>query len=372
MVVLSAVPWYPQPARIQQIVSRLPQTRVLYFDPPPQERPKKKKAGGAEGEQSDAILQAGEFITILPLPAVPPGETRRAFRRQGRKLARFIRRAMAKYEFQEDSVIWCCAPAAADILPHIPHGPVIYDASYDNMLRDAGSGLLKALERELCARADLILVPAEEKKAALDAASRPVRLLPGGANFNLFSTAGKEDLPFPDELFAVKNPIIGYIGGIDAGTDLTYIEAAARLHPEWSFVLVGPVSETADAKPVENLPNVHMLGFRPHKLLPRYLSRFDVCVNPARYREDSASPLKLYEYLATGKPIVSTPHPRQVLDYTEVIYIAGTHNEFTDCCAKAILERDAWRKRQRVAYGKAASWDARVQELLRILTEAGI
>lgn len=374
MVVLSSVPWYPQPTRIQQILSRLPHYRILYCEPPPIGKPPTKGKGASE--PGDTALRVGDFITLMPMPPISPhaAVSKGAARRAGKKLGKAVARAMRENGIDDNAIVWCCAPGAADILPHFPHGSVIYDAGCHEALSGGteSPAFLKDLEEELILSADLILAPSEDSRITLAQSGRPVRLLPGGAHFTLFHSVCEEDLPFPDELFAVQNPIIGYVGGIDAGTDLTYIEAAARMHPEWSFVLVGMVSDDAELEPVEKLSNVHMLGFRPHKLLPRYIARFDVCVSLSRYKEGSASPLKLYEYLATGKPIVSTPHPRQVMDYMDVVYIAGTHNEFSECCRKAITEHDAWRTRQRIAYGKAASWDARVAELERIMAEQGI
>ncbi|MCL2004399.1 MAG: glycosyltransferase [Oscillospiraceae bacterium] len=214
-------------------------------------------------------------------------------------------------------------------------------------------------------RADLILVSPAAHAAQMQTLGKPVLPLPEGVDFEAFHSVMERNLPFPSDLFTVKNPIIGQTGPIDADANLPYIETAARAHPEWAFVFVGPVR--AELSSWEGLPNIHLLGEKPRNHLPAYISRFDVCVNTAK-SEDS-SPVRLYEYLAAGKPIVSTPHPAQVLDYTEAVYLAGTPEEFIACCKKAIGERDAWKARRRVEYGRAASWDARAAELERVLKE---
>jgi glycosyltransferase involved in cell wall biosynthesis len=215
------------------------------------------------------------------------------------------------------------------------------------------------------ARACLILVSPSAHAERLQALGKPVRPLPEGADFGLFYGVAERNLPFPDDLFTVKNPIIGHIGPVGPGDNLAIVEAAAEARPEWAFVFVGPV--LADAGAWNKLPNIHLLGEKPHSHLPAYISRFDVCINIAKHAD--ASPVKLYEYLASGKPIVSTPHPAQVLDYTEAVYLAGTAEEFAACCKKAIGERDAWKVRRRVEYGRAAGWDARAAEMERFIKE---
>jgi glycosyltransferase involved in cell wall biosynthesis len=213
--------------------------------------------------------------------------------------------------------------------------------------------------------AGLILVSPASYAERMQIPGKPVLPLPEGADFEAFNSAAERNLPFPDDLFTVKNPIIGMTGPLGADANLPYIEAAAGAHPEWAFVFAGPV--LTDLSAWGKFPNIHLLGEKPQAHLPAYVSRFDVCINIAKSEE--ASPVRLYEYLATGKPVVSAPHPAQVLDYTEAVYLAGTPDEFIALCKKAIAERDAWKKRRRVEYGRAASWDARAAGLERIIRE---
>ena len=192
--------------------------------------------------------------------------------------------------------------------------------------------------------------------------SLPVRPLPCGVDFEAFNSAAERNLPFPDDLFNIKNPIIGHFGELDGNANLQTIKKAAEAHPEWSFVFLNHLSG-----PYELPSNVYFVGEKPKAHLPAYISRFDVCINIAN--SSLASPENLYQYLASGKPIVSSPHPAQALDYADAIYLAGTPEEFIALCKRAIGERDAWKVRRRVEYGRAASWDARAAELERLLKE---
>ena len=120
--------------------------------------------------------------------------------------------------------------------------------------------------------------------------------------------------------------------------------------------------------------NIHFLGMKKYDELPAYLRCFDVCLNVFRDGELSrdVSPLKFYEYLATGKPIVSTPQPVQVLDYADAVCIAEHGEDFAEKCEEAMNEPDDTKAKKRIEYARACSWDARVREMERILKENGI
>jgi glycosyltransferase involved in cell wall biosynthesis len=210
--------------------------------------------------------------------------------------------------------------------------------------------------------------------AAEHAQALPVRPLPCGVDFEAFNSSAERNLPFPDDLFNIKNPIIGHFGCLDGNANLQIIKKAAEAHPEWSFVFVGSVLtelSSLHSSSLNGIPgNVHVLGEKPRHHLPAYISRFDVCVNIAN--SSLASAENLYQYLASGKPVVSLPHPAQALDYADAIYLAGTPEEFISLCKKALGERDAWKVRRRVEYGRAASWDARAAELERTIKELSV
>jgi glycosyltransferase involved in cell wall biosynthesis len=220
--------------------------------------------------------------------------------------------------------------------------------------------LVKAAERAL-----LILVSPAHLASSVQVFGKPVAPLPCGVDFAAFHGAAERNLPFPDDLFNVRNPIIGHIGTLDASSNLTVVEKAAEANPERAFVFIGRVD--TDLSSWEKYSNIHILGEKPESHLPVYISRFDVCISITL--DENASPENLYRYLATGNPIVSTPHPVQALDYTEAVYLAGTPDEFIAFTTKAIAERDAWKKRRRVEYGRAASWDARAAELEKTIKE---
>jgi glycosyltransferase involved in cell wall biosynthesis len=144
--------------------------------------------------------------------------------------------------------------------------------------------------------------------------------------------------------------------------DVDLIAELARRRRDWTFVLVGPVrTELGD---LARLPNVRIIGERAYADLPRYLKRFDVCLNP--YKNDGvargASPLKLYEYLASGKPVVSTDMPEARL-FPEVVDIARTPDEFIIKIDRAIRIKDHNRRERQCEIAKENGWDSRFAQV---------
>jgi len=126
-----------------------------------------------------------------------------------------------------------------------------------------------------------------------------------------------------------------------------------------------------DTSSIEKYSNVEFVGLLPQEELPGRLKDFDVCLNLFRNDDLSqdVSPLKFYEYLATGKPVVSTPVPLQVLDYKDCIYIADGATDFVSKCKEALAESpDSEKRQKRLDEAKKCSWDERVKTMRSILT----
>jgi hypothetical protein len=150
--------------------------------------------------------------------------------------------------------------------------------------------------------------------------------------------------------------------------DLDMIGALARARPHWSFALVG--KSNTDLRPVQGLPNQHLIGQRPYEALPGYCRGFDVGLIPFRMNELTlrVNPLKLREYLAAGLPVVSTPLP-EVVRYQDVVHIATNKEAFLREIEAALKERSRERDRGRVELMRSEGWEARVAEMSRLIGE---
>ena len=378
VVCVSTSPWYPIPTRKQQVMRRLKDVEVLYFDPPVSFlAPLKDKAAK---EKLKAYRKAGEQvkdnITVYATPPVLPffNKFRLINKLNQRRLARFIRRKMKAHGF-EDTVLWCYSPTSADLAPRVPHAALVYDcvdrhSAYGGLMNPA---VVDKMEEDLAAQADQVFATADALARRLRESNTTAQCIPNGAEYEHFAQA-RTPQPCPKDIADLPRPILGFVGALQECIEYSYLYAAAQAHPEWSFVLIGAEKPGADLKALKTCPNVHMLGLRPHDQLPQYIAQFSLCLNlfADNALSRDVSPLKFYEYLATGKPVVSTPQPQQVLQFSDAIEIAGTEEDFIAACERAIHDNDPAREALRAEYGRKSSWDSRVEQIESVLRSHAI
>jgi len=258
-------------------------------------------------------------------------------------LRAFPRRALACYDWTDD---W----AAFDILPVEDPAEII--ALNDHILRQVD--LVFAVSAELERRAAAVNTHTHRAPNATD----PEKL--GGA---------ATDGPVAPELAGLPRPIIGYVGQVADKMDYDLIGQVARARPAWSFVFVGPVwsSKRERVAALNSLSNVHFLGARPFDQLISYLRGFDVCTLPHAISPltRSMDPIKLYDYLATGKPVVSTP-VAGVERFADVVRIADGPAAFVAALEAALGENGALTGR-RLAYAQDNTWRTRADQMWRVI-----
>ena len=258
---------------------------------------------------------------------------------------------------------------------HPPDTPVVYDWIDDLSVFPQERSLLDRNHRAALKEATVFASVAR----TLDAEARRVRpdalYLPNAVEFDRFA---REEAPAPlvdpalSDLLSAGRPIAGYYGAMARWFDYELLDEVSRLRPDWSFLLIGPDHDDSLAgQPALARPNVAWIGPRPYETLPRYLRLFDVATIPFQINAItlSTSPLKLFEYFAGGKPVVTTPMP-ECMAFPEV-RIAATAPEFARALDEARQDGvdAAFRARLRAA-GRANSWDARVQHVVAALARS--
>ena len=378
IVCLATSPWYPIPTRKQQVMRRIPDAEILYFDPSVSLlAPLRDKAAKPS---LTAYKKPGERvkdnITVYRLPPVLPFFNKFRFinRLNQKRMARFVCRKMRENGF-ENPILWVYSPVTADLVDHVPHSALVYDcvdrhSAYGGFMNPQ---LVDAMELELAEKADAVFATADSLAERLRKAKPDARFIPNGANFERFVQASQPQ-PVPEDMQEIPHPIFGFVGALQTCIEYGFVETAARAHPEWSFVWIGNEKPGADLSALRQLANVYFLGVKPNEKLPEYLAQFDACLNLFAESELSkdVSPLKFYEYLATGKPIISTRQPDQVLQYTPIIHIAATAQDFISCCEQALRDTQPERVSARIEEGRKSSWDARVREICAVLEEKNI
>jgi glycosyltransferase involved in cell wall biosynthesis len=269
-------------------------------------------------------------------------------------------------------VLWTYNPMTTRLFPTRSFGTVVYHC-VDEI--DAQRGMpaleIRAAERELLAAADCCFVTAEHLLQTRRPLCANTHYLPNVADFEHFARARAPDTAVPDDLARLPRPRIGFVGAIsDQKLDVALVRRLAEAHPDWSIVLIGKIGEGdpwADVGPLHGLPNLHLLGPRPYAALPAYLKGFDAAVLPSALNDYTRGmfPMKFFEYLAAGCPIVSTPLPA-LRAYTHVASFAATHDEFV-AALEAALRGGGPTLDARLAVAREHTYERRTERMLELL-----
>ena len=238
---------------------------------------------------------------------------------------------------------------------------------------------LEHAQRELLHRADLLFsVTTMLSQKLMEKAPCEARLLPNGADVRAIFAAAEAVIEIPADLASIPAPRIGYLGSIHPQLDYLLLYELARRRPEWHFVFVGPEQNTNQLRAVAGFqacvsrPNIHFLGSRHRSEVPAYLLHMHVNVMLYMLTPDTwthlGHPLKLHEYLACGRPIVSVPLTA-IQGFNSVIRIASGVDAWEAALASAISEHSEEQRTQRVARAAENSWESRAQVLQSWLDE---
>ncbi|GAH58233.1 unnamed protein product, partial [marine sediment metagenome] len=172
------------------------------------------------------------------------------------------------------------------------------------------------------------------------------------------------------ELEGIPKPIAGYFGTLTAHNDIELLMWCARRLPDVSFVLAGQITG-GDYSALGNMPNVHLLGKIPYERIPYLCASFDVCMLQWKMSDwiRSCNPLKLFEYMASGRPIVSVPIVEVVKKYSEVISVARSKEEFCQAIMWELQNDTKARSQRRIQIAAEHSWDRHVEMISQLIMD---
>lgn len=240
---------------------------------------------------------------------------------------------------------------------------------YDCMDHHAGFSTNAApalrTEDQLIRAADLVLATSHRLLQDVSRFNNNCLLVPNGADFEHFRLPPPE---IPAELAGLPRPVIGYYGAIADWFDTRLVRDLALARPGWSFLLIGSTRQ-ADLAPLRDVRNVYLLGEKPYRSLPAYLHRFDAAVIPFKKLPltDATNPVKLYEYLSAGKPVVAT-RLDELSHYAGLIALAGSRDEWLDELERALRDTSDEVARQRVEFARQNTWDERIRVISGAIT----
>ncbi len=333
--------------RPQHVLTRA-DTPVLFIEEPiPSDR-----------DESYLRLRRVHDDVHVAVPAIAAGDGAE------RDLRRIVDEAMLALGI-DDHIAWYYTPAALPFTDHLAPSTVVYDCMDDLTGFDGADPRLPLLEEALLQRADVVFTGGHALYGRMAGRHPNVHAFPSSVDSEHFGAA-RDVTGDPDDQRDIPGPRVGFAGVIDERLDLDLVAAVAELRPEWSFVMLGPVVKIApDRMPAG--PNVHPLGMKHYRDLPRYLAGWDVAIMPfAKNRATRyISPTKTLEYLAAGLPVVSTSITDVVDPYGNrgVVAIADDAQSFVDAIDESLAHDAVHHLRQVDDVLRLTSWDSTARRM---------
>ena len=303
--------------RPQHLMTRFARLIPVFFI----EEPAFERQGGPHLKRYTAADNLSVIVPHLP-EDLPPAAAASAQRRLVTDLLRDSR--------IRSPVLWYYTPMALQFTDAIPAAVTVYDCMDELSAFQDAPPELRRLEAELLRRADIVFTGGMSLYEAKRAQHPNVHAFPSAVDTEHFGKA-RGVLPDPADQAGIPRPRLGFFGVIDERLDRELIASLARLRPDWQLILVGPVVKI-DPASLPQADNIHYLGRKPYEDLPAYMANWNAAMMP--FARNAAtrfiSPTKTPEYLAGGKPVVSTP----VIDvvrrwgHLEAVRIAETPVEF--------------------------------------------
>lgn len=239
----------------------------------------------------------------------------------------------------------------------VPGATMVYDCMDHHAGFGSNAEAMLGEEARLLREADAVVVTSSWLRDSIGA-TRPVSLIRNGADIERFATPVEPPLP------RAGRPVVGYIGAIAEWFDTALVAAVAQAMPDVDFVLVGDVTHP-DVSALSALPNVRMTGEVPYSDAPAWVQSFDVCTIPFLINALTlaTNPVKAYEYLAAGKPVVATPMP-EVMEMDGMVAVVDGAAAFIEALRRALDDcADAQACARRRAWAQAHDWTARGEAL---------
>ncbi len=370
LVVFSEIKWSYLKTRKQQIISRFPKDwRILFIEP---------FVLGTRNQFLPKKTQNVIHATVPFFKIVPEGVVRRTLdERIARAIISTLVFLWVKAIFLltgftgKKRVFFVSNIYYSYVVQRLAKALVLYDCN-DNPLAFPGTpGWAEGYFHKLSRLSDVIFYSAVELSKKVDSCQRHKTVFIGnGVDFELFQGELVHD-EGALELNRISGTIIAYVGAIDSRMDFQLLAKIASAYPSASMVFIGPVAPkvSEEVQELKEYPNIFLLGTKVHDVLPSYLKRAKVCIIPFVKNELTASvnPDKLYEYLAAGKPVVTLDFSPEVSQYSEIIYVACDHEDFTKKVGLALSKEHDTEKMKAIA--RANDWSQKAKQMIAIIDE---
>ena len=347
-----------------------------YQAPNIKKRRSKLWAGKMAYDQVSGISDKVTFIhppNTIPINFLPPGGMYRlGHRLNHRHLLKTVQKVIDDYNLKDFIYLNCFNPFHGATLPKSMGVKYNIYQCIDDMAEEPYTAKHAVkLEEQVIKEADITLVTSSNLHQLKSPLNPHTHVLHNAMDWNIFQRATTEVFPRPKEIATIKTPIIGFTGNIsESRIDYPLLKKMATLHRDKTLVMVGPLNSN-DYKEIglDRLPNVIFTGAKDITALPNYLQHFDCAIIPNLCNKLTASiyPLKINEYLAAGKPVVSTKFSRDIQGFGDHIFLADHHEGFLQAIDRAISTDNPTLQEARIEIAKQNTWEARVAQFWEIV-----
>ncbi len=283
------------------------------------------------------VLKQGENLWII-VPHLARGMDESAIIERQRE---FLSRLLINMNINQYA-LWYYTPMALPISGHLQPLVIIYDCMDELSAFKFAPQALKDLELRLLNKSNVVFTGGLSLYHAKKSQHNNIYPFPSSIDFNHFSQARtlKDE---PDDQKEIPHPRFGFYGVIDERMNLLLLEEIARRRKDWHFILIGPVVKIND-NDLPQLDNIHYLGRKEYNALPAYLAGWDTAIMPFALNESTRyiSPTKTPEYLAGGKPVISTPILDVVKQYCKVVHFANSADDFIKVAENDLENSATW------------------------------
>lgn len=345
LICLSHLRWNFVFQRPQHLMSRYARTqRVFFFEEPELD----------DVAEPQLRIAQHDGVTVV-VPRVPRGYTPE----QTVTAQRAVLDQLMLSQHITKYVLWYYTPLALKYSQHLRPLASVYDCMDELAAFKNASAELPSLERTLLRRADVVFTGGQSLYEAKRSHHRNIHPMPSSVDVAHFAKARTMKGDPPDQV-AIPHPRLGFFGVLDERLDIALLDGLARARPHWQLIMIGPVVKI-DPSDLPSHPNIHYLGGKSYADLPAYIGGWDVAL--LLFARNAAtryiSPTKTPEYLAAGKPVVSTSIKDVVSPYgdRDLVHIADAVPDFVRACERALTEPPEPRRVRADVFLRGTSWD---------------
>lgn len=365
--------FFSRPAKLAAALAAHPGVRRMLVVNAPSSTARLLKPG-SEGPPRSGLAFVSSKVAVLDQVRFLPKErvSAPAYRLNGvlheSSLAQSIA-ASAAVLGMERPVLWLSGPLVARTALAFPDATVVYDAMDEWLALPEMARMRREIMRSyrlILQRADVVFGVSERLVRRFSGGRPKASLVPNAVDAQRYREPGPE----PEDLRAIPHPRVGYVGMLQDRIDVELVADVARRLPHANFIFVGPLLDAGHFEPLRGLPNVHLTGARPTQVVPDYLAAFDACILPHVDNELTRhmDPLKLYEYVAAGKPVVASDVA--FVQPAELVRRASDARTFAVCLAQALDGTWVPDTEVRRSHLETSTWRSRTDRMLTAVEEA--